>query len=430
MYKNNKRLKNEYKRKSLDLEQVERERKNAKEHNFEDNFSSKTHYNDFNENNLNNEYDHEYQYHDNLKRKGKKRSSGLYKLNLILSLVYITFIFILNIFYIRTRLIFTLLTILIQILLYLVDRDRNKISLRKFISKIYMLINILFVIGFILFYFVSMIGLIGLNKDDVPVERPTNKSFNIMILGSDNEGDIENLSRTDVNLLLTINLKTREMITTTIPRDSYFRIQDKGNNEFDKLTHAGNYGAKASVLTIENAFNIPVDYYFRVNFTSFKNIVDSIGGITVNNKQRFISNVSGIEYKEGLINLDGNGALDFVRERYGLQNGDIDRGLNQSLVINAIAKKLLSPSTLIKYPKIIKTFENSSASNLPLNTIISTMTEFALGRGFDSSEQTLQGTSKRGLSSYQMPGYNLYMYVPDEESIREISENINRLLDK
>ena len=105
-------------------------------------------------------------------------------------------------------------------------------------------------------------------EEKATVKEPIGDSFSIYISGIDRYGDIGGISRTDVNLVMNVNTKTHEILTTTIPRDSYVRIAGGGQNEYDKLTHSGIYGIQSSVETIENLFNIDINYYVRVNFTS------------------------------------------------------------------------------------------------------------------------------------------------------------------
>ena len=168
--------------------------------------------------------------------------------------------------------------------------------------------------------------------------KTTDKNvFNIYISGIDTSGAVSTVSRSDVNLILTVNMNTHKILMTTTPRDSYVRIPDGGADQYDKLTHAGIYGIETSVKTLENLYDIPINYYARLNFTSFVKLINALGGVTVYNDQAFTSLHGNYNFGVGNINLtSGEEALGFVRERYSLEHGDYDRGNNQLKVIQAI----------------------------------------------------------------------------------------------
>ena len=179
-------------------------------------------------------------------------------------------------------------------------------------------------------------------------------TFNIYISGIDTYGPVSSVSRSDVNIIMTINKKTGKILLTTTPRDSYVKIADGGNNQYDKLTHAGLYGVDSSIHTLENLYGIKIDYYARLNFTSFLKLIDTVGGVDVYNDQAFTSYGGKKAFQPGLLHMNSEDALMFVRERYGLTGGDNDRGKNQEKVITAIIKKITSKQGLSNYQSIIK----------------------------------------------------------------------------
>ena len=101
--------------------------------------------------------------------------------------------------------------------------------------------------------------------------------FNIYVSGIDTYGPVTSVSRSDVNIIMTVNRKTKQVLLTTTPRDAYVPIADGGNNQNDKLTHAGIYGVDASIHTLENLYDIKLNYYVRLNFTSFLKLIDLLG---------------------------------------------------------------------------------------------------------------------------------------------------------
>ena len=157
------------------------------------------------------------------------------------------------------------------------------------------------------------------------VEAPKtlkSQSFNIYVSGIDTYGSISSVSRSDVNILMTVNRATKKILLTTTPRDAYVPIADGGNNQKDKLTHAGIYGVDASIHTLENLYGLDINYYVRLNFTSFLKLIDLLGGIDVYNDQEFTAHTNGKYYPAGKVHLDSEQALGFVRERYSLADGD------------------------------------------------------------------------------------------------------------
>ena len=254
--------------------------------------------------------------------------------------------------------------------------------------------------------------------------------FNIYISGIDTYGSISTVSRSDVNIILTVNMNTHKILMTTTPRDSYVQIPDGGANQYDKLTHAGIYGVETSTKTLENLYGIAIDYYARVNFTSFMNLIDAIGGVTVYNDQAFTSS-AGDSFEVGNINLTSDEALGFVRERYSLDNGDYDRGKNQLKVIQAIINKLTSFSSISNYSSIMSTLQDSVQTDMPLDTMMDLAnTQLDSGKKFTITSQEVTGTGSTGeLTSYAMPTASLYMIQLDDASVASASQAIKDVME-
>ncbi|EHI75122.1 transcriptional activator-exopolysaccharide biosynthesis [Streptococcus criceti] len=268
------------------------------------------------------------------------------------------------------------------------------------------------------------------NKTSSKKKVDTN-AFNIYISGIDTYGPINSVSRSDVNIIATINLKTHKVLLTTTPRDAYVPIPDGGNNQKDKLTHAGIYGVETSMKTLENLYNIDIDYYARLNFTSFLKLVDLLGGIDVYNDQAFTAHTNkDYTFEVGNVHLDSQGALAFVRERYSLENGDNDRGKNQEKVITAIINKLASAKSVSKISSIANNLQDSIQTNMPLNDIMTIAnTQLASGASFKVSSQSVTGTGSTGeLPSYAMPGASLYMMQLDDASVSAAGDQIKDVL--
>lgn len=265
---------------------------------------------------------------------------------------------------------------------------------------------------------------------ETATEQVSGDSFNIYISGIDTYGPISSVSRSDVNIIMTVNRATHKILLTTTPRDSYVAIADGGQNQYDKLTHAGIYGVNASVHTLENLYGIDISNYIRLNFTSFLQLIDLVGGIDVENTQEFTSLHGNYYFPVGQVHLNAEQALGFVRERYSLEGGDNDRGQNQEKVIAALIKKLSSPDNLANYQAILTGLEGSIQTDLILETIMGLVnTQLESGTQFTVESQALTGTGRSDLSSYAMPGSQLYMMEINQDSLEQAKAAIQSVLD-
>ena len=186
-------------------------------------------------------------------------------------------------------------------------------------------------------------------KEKEEKEYKENEPFNILISGIDTNGNINKVSRSDVNIIMSVNPRTHEILLTSIQRDMY--VQLHGTNGIkDKLTHAGIYGIDMSRQTIEDFLNIDIPYYIRVNFDSVIKLVDTIGGIDIYNDVAF---KGGTRYfEQGNIHLNGKQALEYARERKKMPNGDWTRGEHQKVIITAIINKVSSSKELLNNLKV------------------------------------------------------------------------------
>ena len=271
----------------------------------------------------------------------------------------------------------------------------------------------------------------SVDTGDKPKVDPNvdNNAFNIYLSGIDTYGNLKNVSRSDVNLVVTVNRTTRKIKITTIPRDSYVRIADGGHDQYDKLTHAGIYGVGASMHTLENLFDTKIPYYARVNFTSVKDIVNALGGITVTNDQNFTA-FNGKYFPKGELTLNGEDALAFARERKSLNDGDFDRGRHHIKLIEAIIRKVSSPELLKNFSNLLDIAARDVDTNMSTSLLVELANnEILASKGWDISQADVKGTGSMGLPSYAMPGYKLYMFKLDPNSVSEISTSIKDILE-
>lgn len=251
----------------------------------------------------------------------------------------------------------------------------------------------------------------------------TNKPFNIYITGIDTYGEITSVSRSDVNIVATVNPKTKQVLLTSIPRDYYVQLHGTTGVK-DKLTHAGIYGVDKSITTIEDLLDIDINYYVKVNFTSLIDIVNALGGITVYSDYTFTT-IDGVHFTEGNNNMNGEQALSFARERKAFLEGDNQRGKDQQAVIAALIKKMCSKSIITKYDSILNSLNGKFQTNMSSNKITSLL-KMQLNdmSSWNVSTYNLQGVNS---SNYTYSGGNTKLFVmePVLGSIEEAHNLIN-----
>ena len=269
-------------------------------------------------------------------------------------------------------------------------------------------------------------------KNNNSAKQVDSKVFNIYISGIDTYGSISTVSRSDVNIIMTVNMNTHKILLTTTPRDAYVKIPGGGADQYDKLTHAGIYGVETSEQTLENLYGIKIDYYARINFTSFLKLIDQLGGVTVHNDQAFTSLHGKFDFPVGDIQMNSEQALGFVRERYSLDGGDNDRGKNQEKVISAIVNKLASLKSVSNFTSIVNNLQDSVQTNMSLDTINDLAnTQLDSGSKFTVTSQAVTGTGSTGqLTSYAMPNSSLYMMKLDDSSVASASQAIKNLMEE
>ncbi len=267
---------------------------------------------------------------------------------------------------------------------------------------------------------------IDVETEDIANEVDITKdAFNIFVSGIDTYGSVSSVSRSDVNMVITVNPNTHKVLITSIPRDYYVTLASK--NAKDKLTHAGIYGIEESVATVENLLNIKINYYVKVNFTSLMDIVDALGGVNVYSKYSFTSK-DGYYYNQGYNNVDGKKALSFVRERSAFSEGDRTRVENQAAMIEALINKAISPTIITKYTSLLSALDGSFITNI--NT--EDLTDFIKMQIDEMPEWTIENISLNGSDAfdytYSYGGTKLYVMLPDNETVINATTKINEIL--
>lgn len=272
---------------------------------------------------------------------------------------------------------------------------------------------------------------VSIEKTDiVKVVDITKKPFNIYVAGGDAYGSIDNVTNTDVNMIITVDPVNRKVLLTSIPRDYYVNLPSFGNDAYDKLTHAGYYGIEESVKAIENLLDIDINYYVKVNFSTIEGVIDAIKGVDVYSDYSFNECAYGIyHFNKGMNHLNGKQALAFARERKSFSDGDIQRVKNQQKVLTAIIDKVTSSTTLVtNFSQILDSVGNSFSTNMETKSI-NRFIKMQLNdmRGWSIESQNLVGTDLYTYT-YTYPNLQLYVMKQDENSIAMSKNKINKYL--
>ncbi len=260
----------------------------------------------------------------------------------------------------------------------------------------------------------------------------TKEPFVIYLSGVDTRGELTENARSDVNILAAVNPVTKRVALVNTPRDYYIDLA--GTSSKDKLTHAGLYGVETSMETLGNLYGVNVDHYIRINFAGFISIIDALGGVDVYSDQAFTSVGSPGYYDpttfvEGWNHLDGKSALAFARERHAFASGDIQRGINQMKVIDAMLNKIKSPALLMGFSKIMDAASDCFVTSFSQDQISALvrmqLSDFA---EWDIESYTVTGTSSSSTKCYSAKGQKLYVMKPDDSSVSKAREMLASVL--
>ncbi len=251
--------------------------------------------------------------------------------------------------------------------------------------------------------------------------------YTIYISGIDTRSSTLNVkSRSDVNIIATVNTKTHEVLLLTTPRD-YFVPLSISHGQPDKLTHAGLYGVNVSIATLEMLYDIDIDYHFRVNFNGFVDIIDALGGVDVYNPKQFVRN--GYTFVKGMNHLDGTHALVFARERYAYIDGDLQRGRNQLAVIEAVIKKMTtSTAILTNFSSLMKGVEGSFETTIPYDVMAGIVNDQLK----NMAPWQIHTYSVTGTQAYRIP-YSMstkqFVWLPHTNSIKLAQQKMQTIRD-
>lgn len=257
----------------------------------------------------------------------------------------------------------------------------------------------------------------------------TKEPFIVYISGIDSYGKISSVARSDVNMIAVVNPQTKQVLLVNTPRDYYVKLHGTSGYR-DKLTHAGIYGIDMSVKTMEDLYDIDVNYYVRVNFTSLINIINAIGGIEVYSEYAFTSRIGKYRFVKGYNKMNGKQALGFARERYSFSEGDRMRGQNQQAVIDAMIKKVCSSTTILtKFDALLDSLKGSFQTNMEYTKMV----DLVRMQIAEPAEWNVTSISVDGSGSmertYSMGKTLLSVLIPYSGSINKAESMIKSVLD-
>lgn len=256
----------------------------------------------------------------------------------------------------------------------------------------------------------------------------TTTPFVVYIGGSDSRNTSLTTSRNDVNILAVVNPVTKQVLLVSTPRDYYIPNPAMGGG-LDKLTHCGSSGTNNSIRALSALYGVQIKHTVRINFTGFEKLIDSIGGITVYSPVSFTGDNGKFQFVKGDNNLNGEAALAFVRERYSLAGGDLDRGKNQMRVIRAVIDKVTSGTAIIaNYSGIMSSLQGMFSTSLSMNEISALvrmqLTDMASWEVFSYSASGSFASEETASA----PGMKLSVIIPNENSLNKITQLMTKVM--
>lgn len=266
--------------------------------------------------------------------------------------------------------------------------------------------------------------------NDSKVSKITKEPFNVMITGIDVYGKIKTQGRSDVNMIVTVNPNTEQILLTSVPRDYEVSMPDKGYAT-DKLTHTGFYSVDCTKQALEELLQTKVNYYVRVNFSTVYIFIDALGGVDVVSPETF-NPVKMPEWtvQKGMNHMTGKQALAFARERKAFLAGDNERVKNQQLVFESMLEKATSSkSMLLGYSNILnktKKYFEMSFSSRELRSLVKM--QFARGINWKIYKNTLIGSGATK-GTYTTGSQGVYVTEQDPTSVANAQELVQAVLD-
>lgn len=272
---------------------------------------------------------------------------------------------------------------------------------------------------------------IGEEKQEEVIDDNDGKEpFVVLITGSDTrDSALTVVTRTDVDMIMAVNPQNRQIVFVSIPRDYY--VYNPGLEGMDKLTHLGNLGVTNTVAGINQQFGLNIESYLCTNFTHFKQMIDGLGGITIDNPDTFttINGGPGYYFEAGTVTLDGEHALAYARERYALPNGDFDRSRHETIIMQGMMQKIQQLVKEGQKTSVLKTLSSNFLTNMNFNDLYNLYTSSSdvdqeweyIRYGLDGMG-TYAGTVSMGWDTM------LYVCQPIDAQVAFVSDLVNKVL--
>ena len=263
------------------------------------------------------------------------------------------------------------------------------------------------------------------SSDDTAKQTDPDNIIRLYISGIDTRGSAIINTRSDVNIIATINTDTKQALLVSTPRD-YFVPLSISNGVPDKLTHAGIYGIDVSMDTLGMLYDISLDDYFRVNFAGFIKIIDALGGVDMNVEASFSDR--GYSFTQGMMHMNGEEALVYARERYAFSDGDRARGRHQMELISAVMQKILSPEILSKYTEVLASLDGCFETNFSYDRLA----ELVRQQLTDGGSWNIVSYSVNGSGDTRQPysmSANAYVMIPDQTTVDKAKELMQQVVD-
>jgi polyisoprenyl-teichoic acid--peptidoglycan teichoic acid transferase len=243
------------------------------------------------------------------------------------------------------------------------------------------------------------------DKRDKGVSLKNSQPFTVLLLGVDKRKN--DRGRSDSIIVLAVNPKNESVEMISIPRDTRTEIVGKGKS--DKINHAYAFGGvDMSINTVEKFLDIPIDYYVEINMEGFKDIVDAVGGVSVQNDLDF--SYEGVHFPTGTLKLSGERALKYSRMRYEDPRGDFGRQTRQRQIIQGVIQEGASLKSLTNYTDIFQALGNNVKTNLSFDEMVKIQSNYK-DASKNIQQQQVKGNGTKISGIY-------YYIVPEEEKQR------------
>ena len=231
-------------------------------------------------------------------------------------------------------------------------------------------------------------------------------------------------------MIMTVNPQTHTILMTNTPRDYFVLLPDISGTTRDKLTHAGIYGIDASMNTISALYDVPLDYYIRVNFTSLVTLIDAMGGIDVNSDYEFNCLWKGYHINKGMNHLNGDQTLGFIRERYAFPDGDNQRGRNEQQVMAAIIDQLTTATGISSAPRLLSVLSDCMETDMT-QAEFSKLINRQISEGGKWNIETQAVTGRGDMQpTFSGGSQELFVMWPDEDGVKRAADKIKQVMDQ